>query len=88
MVYEFDIGKIVDFLNGYGICNYGIEVLYFVFVYKVFYFYEKLDNIVFCKDVIYFFMISFDLLYFIFCILIKFRLFYYLDFDIWFLSFL
>lgn len=86
MVHEFDIGKIVDFPNGHGICNHGTEVLYFVFVYKAFYFYEKLDNTVFCKDAIHSFMISSDPSYSILCILTKPRSFYHSDFDTWFLS--
>lgn len=55
MVHEFDIGKIVDFPNGHGICNHGTEVLYFVFVYKAFYFYEKLDNTVLCNTGTFFY---------------------------------
>lgn len=86
MVHEFDIGKIVDFPNGHGICNHGTEVLYFVFVYKAFYFYEKLDNTVFCKDAIHSFMISSDPSYSILCILTKPRSFYHSEYDTWFLS--
>lgn len=86
MVHEFDIGKIVDFPNGHGICNHGTEVLYFVFVYKAFYFYEKLDNTVLCKDAIHSFMISSDPSHSILCTLTTSLSFDHSDFDTWFLS--
>lgn len=59
---------------------------YTLYLYKAYYFYEKLNYTVLCKDAIHYFMISSDPLHSILCTLTKSLSFYHSGFITWFLS--